>query len=112
MNVGTELHRSRYVQLAETANESESVKQAKKLQLSAPPSELEMAHADAPVDPLDILEDTMMFFRQKAREASDEKTAKQCARYADRAFKTLALYHPFYYRLSQTMRLAASLRKK
>ncbi len=36
-----------------------------------------------------------MFFRQKAREASDEKTAKQFARYADRAFNTPALYHHF-----------------
>ncbi len=66
-----------------------AVKQANKPQLSVPPLE------HATVDCLDVLEDTMMFFRQKAREASDEKTAKQFARYADRAFNTPALYHHF-----------------
>ena len=54
------------------------------------------------MDCLDVLEDTMRFFLQKASEASDEKAAKRLARHADRAFKTLALYHPFYHRLSRT----------
>ena len=69
-------------------------KQASRPQLFAPLSELEMAQEHASTDCLDVLEDTMRFFLQKASEASDEKAAKRLARYADRAFKTLALYHP------------------
>jgi hypothetical protein len=69
-------------------------KQASRPHLFAPLSDLEMAQEHASIDCLDVL--------QKASEASDEKAAKRLARYADRAFKTLALYHPFYHRLSRT----------
>ena len=68
------------------------------------PSEPEMVHEYASIDSLDVLEEAMKFFLQRASEASDEKAAKRFARYADRALKTLALYHPFYHRLSRTKR--------
>ena len=86
----------------ETRKTKRAVKQASRPRLSAPPSEPEMAREHASIDCLDVLEDTMTFFLQKASEASDEKAAKRFARYADRALKTLALYHPFYHRLSRT----------
>ena len=77
-------------------------KQSNKPRLSALPSEPEMAREHASIDCLDVLEDAMTFFLQRASEASDEKAAKRFARDADRALKTLALYHPFYHRLSRT----------
>ena len=77
-------------------------KQSNKPRLSASPSEPEMVHEHASIDSLDVLEEAMKFFLRRAIEASDEKAAKRFARNADRALKTLALYHPFYHRLSRT----------
>ena len=41
----------------------------------------------------------MQFFLRGAVKASDEKVAKRLAKDANRAFKGLARYHPFYNRL-------------
>jgi hypothetical protein len=91
------------VQMATKAHTAKrALKQSNKPRLSAPPSEPEMTPEHGSIDCLDVLEDTMRFFLQMAREAPDAKAAKRFARYADRAFKTLALYHPFYHRLSRT----------
>jgi hypothetical protein len=57
-------------------------------------SEPDMVHEHASIDSLDVLEEAMKFFLRRAIEASDEKAAKRFARDADRALKTLALYHP------------------
>jgi len=64
----------------------------------------ETANEQASIDSLDVLEEVMKFFLRRAIEASDEKGAKRFARDADRALKTLALYHPFYYRVLRTKR--------
>jgi hypothetical protein len=76
-----------------------AAKQARKPRLSAPPSLPEMAHQDASVDCLNVMEEAMKFFLRKAIEASDEKVAKRFAREADRALKALARYNPIYNRL-------------
>jgi hypothetical protein len=75
--------------------------EARKPRLSAPRSEPETASEQASIDSLDVLEDVMKFFLRRAIEASDEEDAKTFARDADRVLKTLALYHPFYHRLSR-----------
>jgi hypothetical protein len=93
------------VQMATKAHTAKrAFKQSNKPRLSALPSEPEVVHEHASIDSLDVLEEAMKFFLQRASEASDEKAAKRFARYADRALKTLALYHPFYHRLSRTKR--------
>ena len=91
------------VQMATKAHTAKrAFKQSNKPRLSALPSEPEMVHEHASIDSLDVLEEAMKFFLRRAIEASDEKAAKRFARDADRALKTLALYHPFYHRLSRT----------
>lgn len=60
-----------------------------------------MADEHTSIDSLDVLEEAMKFFLQRTIEASDEKAAKRFARHAHRALETLALYHPFYNRLSR-----------
>jgi hypothetical protein len=77
------------------------LKQAKKPQLSAPRSEPATANEHTSIDSLDVMEEVMKFFLRRAIEVSDEEIAKRFARDADRAFKELARYQPFYNRLSR-----------
>jgi len=76
-----------------------AVKRASKPRLSAPPSEPEMAHEHTSIDGLDVMEEVMKFFLRRAIEESNENGADRFARDANRAFKKLARYNPFYNRL-------------
>jgi hypothetical protein len=87
------------VQMTKAHRTKPAVKQARKPQLSAPPSEPEMANEHASIDSLDVMKEIMKFFLRRAIEGADEEVAKRFVQDADRAFKELARYHPLYNRL-------------
>jgi hypothetical protein len=58
-----------------------------------------MAHEHASMDSLDVMAEVMKFFLRRAIEEPNENGAERFAQDANRAFKKLARYHPFYNRL-------------
>jgi hypothetical protein len=87
------------VQMTKAHTAKLAVKQARKPRLSAPASEPEMAHEQASIDSFVVMKEVTKFFLRRAIEEPDEKGAKTFARDANRAFKALARYHPFYNKL-------------